>query len=66
LKIQIGALSKVLHSSRATSFISLRQYVDNLIRIVASLDENTPQNVDLMQNAFLDVIAAFENVSLFC
>lgn len=63
LKIQIGVLSKVLHSSPATSFINLRQYVDNLIRIVASLDENTPQNMNLMQDAFLEVIAAFENLS---
>lgn len=64
LKVQVGALSKVLHSSShsVTSFICLRQYVDSLIRTVASLDENSPQRIDLLQDAFNDVIAAFENV----
>lgn len=65
LKVQVGALSKVLHSSShsATSFIYLRQYVDSLIRTVAGLDENVPQSVALLQDAFNDVIAAFENAS---
>ncbi|KAI6202968.1 hypothetical protein M3Y94_00502300 [Aphelenchoides besseyi] len=64
LKVQIGALSKVLHSSHsATSFLFLRQYVDSLIRMVAGLDENSPQNFELMEAAFKEVISAYEKLS---
>lgn len=64
LKIQVGALSKLLHSSKATSFLFLRKYVDSLIRTIASLDEDAPLNANVIEAAFKEVIAAYEKVSI--
>lgn len=63
LKIQVGALSKVLHSSQSSKFVPLRQNIDKLIRTVAGLDENTEQTMDKMEVAFNDVVAAYERLS---
>uniref|UniRef100_A0A7E4W4K0 PACT_coil_coil domain-containing protein n=1 Tax=Panagrellus redivivus TaxID=6233 RepID=A0A7E4W4K0_PANRE len=63
LKVQVGALSKVLHSSQSSKFTVLRPSVDKLIRTVANLDENAEQAIDKMENAFADVVAAYERLS---
>ncbi|KAE9555478.1 hypothetical protein FO519_001333 [Halicephalobus sp. NKZ332] len=63
LKVQVGALSKVLHSSQSTKFIPLRQSVDKLIRTVAGLDENAEQAMNSMETAFSDVVSAYEKLS---
>lgn len=64
LKIQVGALSKILHSTNsATSFLGLRQYVDGLIKDVASVDENIPQDMVRMESMFKNVISAYEKLS---
>uniref|UniRef100_A0A914DMB0 PH domain-containing protein n=1 Tax=Acrobeloides nanus TaxID=290746 RepID=A0A914DMB0_9BILA len=64
LKVQVGALSKVLHCSNNTKFASLRQLVDSLIRIVAGLDENAEQNMTKMESAFEEVVNAYEKLSI--
>uniref|UniRef100_A0AC35G4X1 Uncharacterized protein n=1 Tax=Panagrolaimus sp. PS1159 TaxID=55785 RepID=A0AC35G4X1_9BILA len=63
LKVQVGALSKVLHSSQSSKFTQLRQTVDKLIRIVAGLDENIEQPIDKMETAFAEVVSAYEKLS---
>lgn len=63
LKVQVGALSKVLHSSQSAKFALLRHSVDKLIRVVASLDENAEQAIDKMETAFAEVVAAYEKLS---
>lgn len=63
LKVQVGALSKVLHCSSNTKFSSLRQSVDSLIRTVAGLDENAEQAMTKMESAFEDVVIAYEKLS---
>ena len=63
LKVQVGALSKVLHSSQSSKFIPLRQSLDKLIRTVAGLDENAEQAMNKMETAFADVVAAYEKLS---
>uniref|UniRef100_A0AC34QTP1 PH domain-containing protein n=1 Tax=Panagrolaimus sp. JU765 TaxID=591449 RepID=A0AC34QTP1_9BILA len=63
LKVQVGALSKVLHSSQSPKFDSLRQIVDKLIRTVAVLDENKEQTMNRMETAFDDVVAAYEKLA---
>lgn len=64
LKVQVGALSKILHSTQsASSFLYLRQYVDGLIRAVASMDENVPQELDVMERTFEGVISAYDKLS---
>lgn len=67
LKVQAGALSKVLHSchaggSSAERIGPLRKQVDGLIRTVAGIDENTPQTAKRMENAFDEVVSAYEKV----
>uniref|UniRef100_A0A1I7SDS3 Protein outspread n=1 Tax=Bursaphelenchus xylophilus TaxID=6326 RepID=A0A1I7SDS3_BURXY len=64
LKVQVGALSKVLHSTQnATSFIYLRRYVDSLIRTVAGMDENVTQDLATMERTFEGVISAYDKLS---
>uniref|UniRef100_A0A914YWD5 Uncharacterized protein n=1 Tax=Panagrolaimus superbus TaxID=310955 RepID=A0A914YWD5_9BILA len=63
LKVQVGALSKVLHSSQSSKFALLRHSVDKLIRIVAGLDENIEQPIDKMETAFAEVVSAYEKLS---
>lgn len=63
LKVQVGALSKVLHSSQSIKFVPLRQSVDKLIRTVAGLDENAEQAMNKMEAAFADVVTAYEKLS---
>uniref|UniRef100_A0A183BQX1 CAP-Gly domain-containing protein n=1 Tax=Globodera pallida TaxID=36090 RepID=A0A183BQX1_GLOPA len=65
LKVQAGALSKVLHSSHSISerIAPLRRQVDGLIRTVAGIDENVPQTAKRMENAFDEVVSAYEKLS---
>uniref|UniRef100_A0A915DXE2 Uncharacterized protein n=1 Tax=Ditylenchus dipsaci TaxID=166011 RepID=A0A915DXE2_9BILA len=65
LKVQVGALSKVLHSSNQQSdkLSPLRNHVDNCIRTVAALDENSQQELPKMEGAFDEVVSAYEKLS---
>ncbi|KAI1717951.1 protein outspread [Ditylenchus destructor] len=70
LKVQVGALSKMLHSSCQSQKLSpLRVHVDNCIRTVASLDENEPNllpenpNQSILEGAFDEVVRAYEKLS---
>uniref|UniRef100_A0A914GXF6 PH domain-containing protein n=1 Tax=Globodera rostochiensis TaxID=31243 RepID=A0A914GXF6_GLORO len=64
LKVQAGALSKLLHSSHSISerIAPLRRQVDGLIRTVAGIDENVPQTAKRMENAFDEVVSAYEKL----
>lgn len=69
LKVQVGALSKVLHSSHMGSpvnekFQPLRKQVDGLIKTVAGIDENSSQTAKLMEKTFDEVINAYEKVRI--
>ncbi|KAL3108579.1 hypothetical protein niasHT_015501 [Heterodera trifolii] len=66
LKVQAGALSKVLHSaahSHSDKIAPLRRQVDTLIRTVAGIDENAPQTAKRMEGAFDEVVNAYEKLS---
>ncbi|VDM13822.1 unnamed protein product [Wuchereria bancrofti] len=66
LKIQVGALSRFVHSQTGSiEYAELRQCVDQLIRRVAGLDEVTQMDskMNLIEETLNDVSEAYEQVS---
>lgn len=62
LKVQVGALSKVMHSSDNSFFLPLRQFVDNCVRIVADLDNNSAITFSDIYSAFDKVVEVYRKV----
>lgn len=67
LKVQVGALSKFVHSTANVAGLGqLRQTTDALIRTVADLDESSSKTADLhpFENAVEQVSDAYQQVRM--
>ncbi|MCP9264153.1 Myosin phosphatase Rho-interacting protein [Dirofilaria immitis] len=66
LKIQVGALSRFVHSQAGSlEYAELRQCIDQLIRRVAGLDEVTQMDnkINLIEGTLNNVSEAYEQIS---
>uniref|UniRef100_A0A914WJC3 Uncharacterized protein n=1 Tax=Plectus sambesii TaxID=2011161 RepID=A0A914WJC3_9BILA len=65
IKVQVGVLSRFVHSLTARSgadWAQFRHRVDDLIRAVAALSDNAPVDITLVESLLADISDAYERL----